>query len=515
MDEFKKEHNIYPMNKLHYKACITILLLAITFLASAQYNTLNPKYEMRGVWVATVANIDWPSQAGLSEKEQKQEALSIITHAKKLGLNTIFLQVRPASDVLYHSKLEPWSSVLTGHAGQSPKYDPLEYWIQEAHNQGLELHAWINPYRASMNLEDELPQKHPFHTTPKMFVEYGNKLYYNPAEPASKAHINKVVKELVSNYAIDGIHMDDYFYPYPIKDKVFPDSISFERYGKATYTDINTWRRENVNQAILAIQKTIKDVKPWVQFGISPFGVWRNKKDDPRGSDSNAGTTNYDGLHADILLWMENKWIDYVAPQLYWGTSHPIANYTKLANWWNDNHYEIPVYIGHGIYKIGNDKPDWQDSNQLPFQLNSVRHYQNLNGSIFFSYKHFNRELQGLQDSLQTNFYKSKAITPHIESNKTRNTITIKKIKAGGRKIKWKVNKVHKNTPTKYIIYMYKGLDAFNPDDPKYIRDICYQTNYKLPKKSTSLTENYIIRVAALNAYNTEGALSKPVQVSY
>ena len=495
---------------------IVHFILFITLFASANAQTkISPKYEMRGVWVATVANIDWPSQAGLKAKEQKEEALAIINHAKSLGLNTIFLQVRPASDVLYASKHEPWSKVLTGTAGQSPKYDPLKFWIEETHKQGLELRAWINPYRASMNLKNELPKKHPYHSNPDMFVEYGNKRYYNPTHPDSKTHINKIVHELVTSYAIDGIHMDDYFYPYPIKDLAFPDSLTYARYGLAKYDDINEWRRENVNQTIYSIHQTIKKHKPWIQFGISPFGVWRNKADDPRGSDTRAGTTNYDGLHADILHWMEKKWIDYVAPQLYWGTSHPVANYNKLVNWWNANHCDIPVYIGHGIYKIGNDKPDWQDKSQLPFQISSVRKHNNLSGSIFFSYKHFKRDLQGLQDSLKTNYYKSKAITPHPQSGLIMNPIRIKKLQVKRGKIKWKTNQTKLPDNTKYIIYFYKAYDAFQTDNSQFIIDITNQTNYKLPIKRNTNQEHYLVRVAAINEYNTEGAISAPVQLKY
>ncbi len=503
----------YHPYKFLKKRIVALFFTFISLYLNAQTSSITPKYEMRGVWVATVANIDWPSKPGLKVKEQKQEVLSIISHIKALGLNTIFLQVRPASDVLYNSEYEPWSKVLTGVAGQSPKYDPLDFWIKEAHKKGLELHAWINPYRASMNLKDKLPLKHPYYTTPDMFVKYGNKLYYNPAAPEAKKHINKIVKELVTNYAIDGIHMDDYFYPYPIKDEEFPDSTSFELYGKEKFNNINAWRRENVNQTIRSIKKTISDTKPWVQFGISPFGVWRNKKDDPRGSDSNAGTTNYDGLHADILLWMENKWIDYVAPQLYWGTSHPVANYIKLAKWWDANHYNIPVYIGHGIYKTGNNTPDWKDSNQLPSQLNYVRDLQNLSGSIFFSYKHFNRDLSGFQDTLISNFYNTKALTPHIKTGSTTNHITISKLRASKRKIKWKVRGNNKDLNTRYILYFYKAFDAFNPDNPKYIIDVCNQRSYKLPEKLSAHQQTYFVRVTALDSYNTEGDLSEPVQL--
>lgn len=499
----------------NYLVISQILLLLLVGANLVEGQSVSPKYEMRGVWVATVANIDWPSRPGLKVREQKKEALQIIKHSKALGLNTIILQVRPASDVLYKSAYEPWSKVLTGVAGQSPRYDPLAYWVEQTHHHGMELHAWINPYRASMNLKEELPAEHPFHTQPEMFVEYGNKLYYNPGHPKSNAHINKVVAELVQNYAIDGIHMDDYFYPYPLQGQAFPDSALYKRLGSDTFNTIEDWRRDNVNQTIRSIQATIQATKPWVQFGISPFGVWRNKSDDPRGSDTKAGTSNYDGLYADVLLWMENRWIDYVVPQLYWGTSHPVANYNTLAAWWNDNHSDIPVYIGHGIYKIGTDKPDWQDAQQLPVQLNQVREYPNLSGSVFFSYKHLKRDLLGLQDSLIANYYHSKALVL-AKGDKALGSLhgSVEKLKAGRRKIKWKYTSADEAEPLRYIIYRYSALDAFNPDNPEFIFDISYQTKYKLPKKKGRHQKDYLVRVAVLGG-GGEGRISEPVLLKY
>lgn len=476
----------------------------------------SPKYEMRGVWVATVANIDWPSKPGLKVKEQKAEVMEIVSNCKALGLNAIFLQVRPAADVLYVSKLEPWSKVLTGEAGKDPKYDPLAYWVEEAHKNGLELHAWINPYRASMGQSDNLPPNHPYYVHTDMFVEYANRLYFNPGHPQASEHINAVVKELVQNYEIDGVHMDDYFYPYPVKDLVFPDSACYEHYGSDTFDDIRDWRRDNVNQTIYSLNKTIKATKPWVQFGISPFGVWRNKSEDPRGSDTMAGTSNYDGLYADVLTWMENGWIDYVAPQLYWETTHPVANYEVLAAWWNDNHFDIPVYVGHGIYKIGSETRAWQDPNQLPQQIELVREYPNLSGSIYFSYKHLKRDLNGLQDTLKTKFYRSKAVnlpTGGMERHAVPEGVV--KLKAGRQKIKWNYEPKNTDGPVRYIVYLYNMPNAFEANNPEFIYDVCYHNKYRLPKKTSPHKKSYLVRVAVLDAYNNEGVISEPVVLKY
>ncbi|TRX66473.1 glycoside hydrolase family 10 protein [Carboxylicivirga sp. M1479] len=491
------------------------LLINVMFL-NAQNQEFNPKYEMRGVWVATVANIDWPSKPGLKVKEQKREAESIIQHCKQLGLNTVFLQVRPSSDVLYESEYEPWSAVLTGEAGKNPKYDPLAFWIEKCHEVGLELHAWINPYRASMNLKQPLGEKYPYYQYPDMFIEYGNKLYYNPGEQWCLQHINRVVKELVRKYDIDGIHMDDYFYPYPIAGQEFADSTSYQKYGASHFDDINAWRRDNVNRTIESLQKSIQSEKPWVKFGVSPFGVWRNSSDDDRGSATKAGVTNYDGLHADVLHWMKNGWLDYVVPQLYWGTNNPVANYTHLVKWWSDNSFEVPIFIGHSIYKVGSDKPDWQNRQQLPQQIEILREHSHVHGSVYFSYKHFKRDLLGLQDTLVNDFYKHPSLLPKYKSVATqKQTRSIYKLKANARTIRWKTDDDNSKKPIKYVIYCHRPFEAFNPDNPEFIMDVTYDTKYKLPKKDSQLRKDYLIRVAVLNESNVEESISSPVQLWY
>lgn len=494
---------------------LVVLLLTSIHLHNSQAQ--NSKHEMRGIWVATVSNIDWPSSNSLKSKTQKREAIELLNHVKSLGFNTIFLQVRPTTDALYNSSLEPWSSVLTPVAGQAPKpfYDPLQFWIDEAHQRGIELHAWINPYRAAMNADTPLPDNHPAIAHPEWFLTYGGKLYFDPGQPASKHHINKVVKEIIKNYEVDGIHMDDYFYPYPIAGIEFPDSLSYNKYGKANFPDNkDDWRRENVNQTIESLYQTIKTEKPWVAFGISPFGVWRNQADDPRGSDSRAGATNYDHLYADILKWMENGWMDYVAPQIYWETSHPAANFVKLAQWWNDNNYETPVFIGHGTYKIGSDKPDWQSPQQMPQQFRIGRSLPNINGNISFSYKHFKRDLLGFQDSLANHLFNTVALPPAYELKpQTTPDNPIIKIKATGRRVKWKLEKSSQKENYRYVIYSYAPNQQPDYNDPSLIVDITGLRKYKfIKRKNGKRTVNYI-RVSTIDKNRRESRPSAPVRV--
>jgi uncharacterized lipoprotein YddW (UPF0748 family) len=295
---------------MRYFLSLFFVLTAGLFV-SAQ--TFPPKFEFRAVWVATVANIDWPSKPGLSTEQQQQEVIDILNMHEKLGMNVIILQVRPTADAFYPSALEPWTRYLTGTPGQAPEpfYDPLQFWIEECHKRGMELHAWLNPFRVALNHQQPLAGNHIAFQHPGWILKYGNSLYFDPGLPQTREFAAQVVKDIVSRYDVDAIHFDDYFYPYPLQED-FPDTASFAFYNRGFFPeDKADWRRENVDIIIKMLNDTIKSVKPWVKFGISPFGVWRNIADDPRGSDSRAGATNYDHLYANIIKWQENGWIDY------------------------------------------------------------------------------------------------------------------------------------------------------------------------------------------------------------
>ncbi len=310
----------------------------------------NGKREMRGTWVATVANIDWPASPGEDSEQQKRDLVSILDDVSANNMNCIVFQIRPTGDALYESRHEPWSHWLTGRQGDAPDYDPLAFAIDEADKRGIAVHVWINPYRLWLdksNLTEEarrrIEEEHGGWT-----AEYGKSVFLHPADERSRAHVTKVVADIVRRYDIDAIHMDDYFYPYRIAGQEFPDEEYFRRDPRG-FTDKEAWRRDNVDRIIVEIRDTIKSIKPWVEFGISPFGVWRNRSKDPRGSDTRGGQTNYDDLYADILKWQELGWIDYVAPQLYWHIGFNLADYSTLAHWWNDNNYGTDTYIGHAL----------------------------------------------------------------------------------------------------------------------------------------------------------------------
>jgi uncharacterized lipoprotein YddW (UPF0748 family) len=365
--------------------------------------------------MATVDNIDWPAKNQYNVEDQKKEYLRQLDMHQKNGMNAIIFQARPAADAFYPSPYEPWSQWLTGKQGKPPVpfYDPLAFTIAEAHKRGFEYHAWCNPYRANFSIgKTSIAPAHITKLHPEWFLPYGGTLYFDPANRDAQDWVVNVIKDIVERYDIDAIHMDDYFYPYRIEGKEFPDAESYAKYGNGMNKE--DWRRSNVDSIIYKLSVMIKQVKPWVKFGISPFGVWRNKSDDPEGSDTQAGQTNYDDLYADILLWLKMKWIDYVAPQIYWEFSQPRAPYQVLLDWWNKHSYGRQCYIGLGVYKAGINAA-WRDPSLIPREIDSLRLQPNVQGAVFFSSTSFDKNPYGWNDSLRNNYYSTPALIPPMD----------------------------------------------------------------------------------------------------
>ena len=374
-----------------------------------------PKYEFRAAWIATVDNIDWPSKKGLSADSQKVEYLRLLDMHQRNGLNAVIVQIRPATDAMYPSQYEPWSEWLTGTQGKppSPYYDPLQFMIEETHKRGLEFHAWCNPYRAEFSIhKSSIAPTHITRIHPEWFLTYGTTRYFDPGNKEAQEYVVRVIRDIVNRYDIDAIHFDDYFYPYRIPGKEFPDDASYAKYGNEMNRE--DWRRSNVDSIIWKLSKAIKEENKHCQFGISPFGVWRNKDKDPDGSDTHAGQTNYDDLYADILLWLKNGWIDYVAPQLYWEFSQPNAPYGVLLDWWSKHTYGKHCYIGLGLYRAGSNAA-WRDPSLLPKQIEALRDAENVQGEIYFSSKSFIKNPNGWNDSLQNNYNRTPALIPPME----------------------------------------------------------------------------------------------------
>jgi uncharacterized lipoprotein YddW (UPF0748 family) len=391
-----------------------IIVVGINPLTAQNIQNI-PRSEFRAAWVASVGNIDWPSKKGLPVDSQKVEFVRLVEMHKRNGMNALIVQIRPAADAMYPSPYEPWSEWLNGVQGKPPipYYDPLAFMIEVTHKNNMEFHAWCNPYRADNNIgKTSISPTHISRIHPEWFLNYGGKKYFDPGNKLVQAFVTDVIVDIVRRYPIDGIHFDDYFYPYRVPGLEFPDENSYQKSGSSLSKD--DWRRSNVDSVIVQLYRSIKKEKPNCKFGISPFGVWRNNDKDSTGSNTKAGQTNYDDLYADIVLWLKMGWIDYVAPQLYWEFGHKAAPFEVLLDWWSKNSYGKHCYIGLGIYKAGTNLA-WQDSTQLTRQMDAIRNTPNIQGEIFFSSKNFIKNPNGWSDSLRTNYYSEPAVVPIME----------------------------------------------------------------------------------------------------
>ena len=390
---------------------IVVLILCSLFLIPTR-----AEIAFKGAWIATVANIDFPSVEAVGNTEmQKAEMHSILDQLQSLGLNAIILQVRPTADALYDSELEPVSHWLTGTQGswgEQEPWDPLEWTIEEAHARNMEVHVWLNPYRVNLARTDtsELCAEHVWRKHREWFWEYNKQWYFDPGLDETREWICMVVEDIVSRYDIQAIHMDDYFYPYPVGNKQIPDNETFKRYPRG-FDDIREWRRNNVNLAIQDIYRTIKTCKPEVEFGISPFGVWRNASEDSTGSATTAGITNYDDLYADIRLWIKEGWIDYVLPQLYWEIGKKAADYEVLVHWWANEvkGTKCKLYIGMAPYKLEGAKKGsaWATDNEISRQMRLNRTIPEISGECFYSTRPLLRNPRSVCDTIK-NMYSGK-----------------------------------------------------------------------------------------------------------
>ena len=368
---------------------------------------LNAQIAFRGAWIATVANIDWPSTEAVgNDSLQKAEMVWILDSLQSLGINAVIFQVRPTADALYQSEYEPSSHWLMGKQGDSLTYDPLAWTIEQAHERHMEVHVWLNPYRVNLAKTDTstICADHIWRKHPEWFWEYNKQWYFNPGLDVTREWICTVVQDIVYRYDIQAIHMDDYFYPYPAGGKPLPDVKTFEKYPRG-FDNIEDWRRDNVNRAIQEISATIHECKDSVQFGISPFGVWRNASVDSTGSKTTAGITNYDDLYADIRLWIREGWIDYVLPQLYWEIGKKAADYETLAHWWANEvrGTNCKLYIGMAPYRLEGAKKDspWGIGNEISRQMKLNRTIPEISGECFYSTRPLLRNPRHVCDTIK------------------------------------------------------------------------------------------------------------------
>jgi uncharacterized lipoprotein YddW (UPF0748 family) len=365
------------------------------------------------MWLSTVTNRDWPSRTGLSAAQQRAELLAHLDRAVDHRLNAVFFQVRPTADAFWPSSYEPWSQYLTGVQGRDPGWDPLGTAVREAHARGLELHAWFNPYRIANHTDPgRLVATHPARKHPDWVVPYGGRLYYNPGLPEVRAFVQDAMLDAVRTYAIDAVHWDDYFYPYPAEGQVFDDDAAYRTHG-AGFANRAAWRRDNIDRLVRETATRIPLIRPGTRFGISPFGVWRNSATDPRGSDTRAAVQTYDDLHADTRKWVRERWIDYVVPQVYWNLGFAAADYAKVVPWWAavTQGAGVQLYIGEALYKAGDPAQPaaWQDPAELSRHLTFARDHTQVRGHVFFSAKEVDVDRVGAMARVVTDHYRRPA----------------------------------------------------------------------------------------------------------
>ena len=503
------------MKRMMSKA-IRQLVILLFFLNGIVQNSIaaqdiSPKREFRAVWIATVGNIDWPSKPGLSAQQQQQEFINRLDFLQRCGFNAVIVQVRPAADAFYESAFEPWSRYLTGKQGQPPfpRYDPLEFMIREAHQRNMELHAWFNPYRALVNSAvNPNPPDHATRKHPDWIIRYGTKSYFDPGNPDARNYILNVLIDVVRRYDIDALHIDDYFYPYPEKGKAFPDDASFKKYNNnLSRAD---WRRNNVNTFISQLNRMIKAEKPWVRFGVSPFGIWRNKSQSAEGS-ATRGTSCYDDLYSDVRLWLQNKWVDYVAPQLYWEHYHRVAPFDVLLPWWVDNAFGRNLYIGLGVYRMVNGSGPWSGTTEILRQIKASRD-AHTGGVVMYSMASFDKIGPALADSLQHHYFKHIAIPPASPwlgdgALPPAPILNIKTERRGNVVLNWE-NNAYDNKELKYIVYRFSGDEIIDLENAANI--LAFTRQEKFTDTEASLLKNVRYVVTSLDRIGVE---SKPSNI--
>ena len=455
-----------------------------------------PAKEIRAVWLATVGNMDWPTDIYSIEK-QKQEYINYLELFKQYNVNVVVGQIRPTADAFFASKYEPWSQYLTGTRGKNPGYDVVQFMVEEAHKRGMEFHAWLNPYRISTNINAFKPVEGEFYKEhPEWTMRYGNLLIFRPAIPEVRQHLVNVIDEICTNYAVDGIHFDDYFYPYPDGKNELDDYADYVTYGASEYDNIEDFRRGNVNKAIEDVHNLLVQKHPGVIFSISPYGVWRNKSKDANGSDSSTSITNYDDLYADIRLWCEKGWIDLVVPQLYASTQNIAMNFTKMTSWWAKNSFDCPVAIGIAMYKFGN-AAEGNIYVTTPTELETEFWYTRKNGvsgTFIFNSSAFKNNKINILDNL-AKCYPDRCLIPFMGRATAADPVKITSISADGKKLYWKEQK-----GMRFVIYKVV-------DNAGTIVDVIEDTN------TYECAEAGDYAVSVLNADNVESELSKVVTV--
>ena len=467
------------MKKMRF---VLTLLAAVLSLAMSAQN----KREFRGAWIQCVNG----QYLGKTTQQIQDMLTAQLDELQKDGVNAIIFQVRAECDALYDSKLEPWSKFLTGVQGKAPSpfWDPLQWMVTECHKRGMELHAWINPYRAKHGSTSmaQLSQQSVVVKHPNLCFSYDNLVLLNPGLQEAADYTCKVAADIVSRYDIDGFHIDDYFYPYPVAGKQIPDGQLFQQNPRG-FRNIGDWRRDNVSQFVKQLGETIHRIKPWVKFGVSPFGIYRNKRNAPNGSETN-GLQNYDDLYADVLLWVNNGLVDYCVPQLYWEIGNRAADYKTLITWWNKNAGNRPLYIGEDIERTAK-YPDPQNpkSHQLPAKHLLHQQMNNVKGTVLWYAKTAADNVGNIGHTLRDYYWRYPALPPSMPFLDDKAPKAVKSLKfawtAEGPKLIWKAPKAKKwgDAVEKFVVYRFEKGEKVDLDDASKIVKITCEPQYSVP----------------------------------
>ena len=491
-------------------------LLCALFAASslmAQSDTA-PKREFRGAWIQCVNG----QYLGKSSNQLRDMLSSQLDVLKQAGINAILFQVRAEGDALYKSKYEPWSRYLTGQQGVAPAdgWDPLAWMVEQCHERGMEIHAWINPYRAKTKGTREMAANHYCVKHPDRYFQYGDLYIFNPALEANRMYTCMVIEDIITRYDVDGLHMDDYFYPYPENGMEMPDRAFFEADPRG-FTDINDWRRDNVNLLIRDIHNLVRRVRPWVKFGISPFGIYRNSPtgENCREGSATAGTQNYDDLYADVVLWQDKGWVDYLIPQIYWNIGTKVADYEVLCNWWNDYCGKRPLFIGQDVERtVKGIDPNDPNSHQMRAKFNLQRSLPNVKGSCQWYAAAVVNNPGNYRTVLEREYHRYPALQPEmkfIDSSAPGKPGKAKlKMRNGLVTIEWKAPKAKKemDKAINYVVYRFAKGEKKNINNAEHILTITRSTSVILDSNKNPFDYSYL--VTALDHMQNE---SKAVKV--
>lgn len=463
------------------------LLFVLLFIGSLSYvyakDKESPKREFRGAWIQAVNG----QFMNMKEMEMKEYLITMLNNLKKANVNAIIFQVRVEGDALYPSPYEPWSRFLTGKQGVDPGWDPLAFMVAESHKRNMELHAWINPYRARTKGTTKVVAGHMSAKHPERFITYAGQMYFNPALKENRDFICTIAKDIITRYDVDGLHIDDYFYPYPAKGQEFADEADFRRSGAA---DKGDWRRENVNRLIAQLHKTVREAKPWVKFGVSPFGIYRNASEIvPKGS-ATKGLQAYDELYADVLYWINEGWVDYCIPQIYWEIGHKAADYETLVKWWAKYADNRPLYIGQDVNRtVRAADPEVAGRHQLPLKMAMQRAESAVQGMCLWDAASAANNVGQYRDALEQHYHRYPALMPEypfIDKKEPKKVKGVRVIDTNdGKVLVWltRENEDAKplDKPWRFVVYRFTSKEKVNVDKVQNIVAITDKPYYRLP----------------------------------